>query len=219
MSKPEKPRRDFLKDAGLIAGASANVIGHPALGSQASVSSVADAPKWMLDCEINRQPVRVEIDARTTLLDLLRERLHLTGTKKGCDQGACGACTVLIDDQRVLACLTLAATLNGKRIRTIEGVARGDELHPLQEAFLRCDAYQCGYCTPGQIMSGIGCIAEGHVSKSVEETREWMSGNLCRCSAYPNIVAALRQAAGVEAADDPANHVVRFDASATGSGS
>ncbi len=157
------------------------------------------------------QTVQVEVDSRTTLLDLLREQLSLTGTKKGCDQGACGACTVLIDNQRMLACLTLAATLNGKKVRTIEGLAQGEQLHPLQEAFLRCDAYQCGYCTPGQIMSALGCIQEGHVTDSVEETREWMSGNLCRCSAYPNIVAAIRQAAGIEPEQDPAVLVTRFD--------
>jgi xanthine dehydrogenase YagT iron-sulfur-binding subunit len=136
----------------------------------------------------------VDIEARVTLLDLLRERLDLTGTKKGCDHGQCGACTVLVDGRRVLACLTLAVACEGKEITTIEGIARDGVLHPLQRAFIAHDAFQCGFCTPGQILSGIACIREGHAG-SDDEIREFMSGNLCRCAAYPNIVAAIRQVA------------------------
>jgi xanthine dehydrogenase YagT iron-sulfur-binding subunit len=136
----------------------------------------------------------VTLDARTSLLDLLRERLDLTGTKKGCNHGACGACTVLIDGRRVLSCLTLAATCDGAAVTTVEGLAQGDTLHPLQGAFIEHDAFQCGYCTPGQLMSGVACIAEGHAG-SPEEAREWMSGNICRCGAYPGIVAAIASAA------------------------
>jgi xanthine dehydrogenase YagT iron-sulfur-binding subunit len=129
-----------------------------------------------------------------TLLDALRERLALTGTKKGCDHGQCGACTVLVDGQRVLACLTLAIACAGKEITTIEGIARDGILHPLQQAFIDHDAFQCGFCTPGQTMSALACIREGHAGND-DELREFMSGNLCRCAAYPNIIAAIRQAA------------------------
>ncbi|WTW98041.1 (2Fe-2S)-binding protein [Streptomycetaceae bacterium NBC_01309] len=143
---------------------------------------------------VNGQRRSSTVDNRTSLLDLLHEHLDLPGTKKGCDQGACGACTVLVDDRRVNACLTLAVMHEGARITTIEGLADGDELHPLQQAFIDHDGLQCGYCTPGQIVSGVACIAEGH-TKSREEIREWMSGNLCRCGAYTNIVAAIEQTA------------------------
>ena len=125
---------------------------------------------------------------------MLRERVGLTGTKKGCDQGACGACTILLDGRRVNSCLTLAVMHDGAEIRTIEGVAENGRLHPLQQAFIDTDAFQCGYCTSGQIMSGLGCIAEGHTG-SAEEIREWMSGNICRCGAYTNIVAAIASTA------------------------
>lgn len=158
----------------------------------------------VISLTLNGKKKSFEIDSRTTLVDLLRENEHLTGTKKGCDQGACGACTVHVNGKRVLSCLTLAATIDGEQVATIEGISDGETLHPLQEAFLRCDAYQCGYCTPGQIMSGIACIEEGHAAKSPEEAREWMSGNLCRCSAYPNILAAVRQTSGAEPTSDPA---------------
>src|SRR3712207_1886847 len=134
------------------------------------------------------------LDPRTTLLDALREHLHLTGSKKGCALGQCGACTVLMDGQRVKSCLSLAALVEGREITTIEGLAQGDELHPLQAAFIDHDAFQCGYCTPGQIMAGVACIAEGHAG-SAEEIRAWMSGNLCRCGAYDHIVAAIQDAA------------------------
>jgi xanthine dehydrogenase YagT iron-sulfur-binding subunit len=144
--------------------------------------------------QINGNHVALSVDPRTSLLDALRERIGLTGTKKGCDRGSCGACTVHIDGRRVLSCLTLAARAQDKTITTIEGLAAADELHPLQAAFLHHDGYQCGYCTPGQIMSAAALIKEGH-ARSDAEIREWMSGNICRCGAYPNIVAAIRDAA------------------------
>ena len=143
---------------------------------------------------VNGREHSLSVDVRTTLLDLLRERLGLTGSKKGCDQGQCGACTVLLDGRSVLACLTLAAGIGDARITTIEGLAGEDApLHPMQQAFLDQDAYQCGFCTPGQIMAAIACVKEGH-AKSEDEIREYMSGNLCRCAAYPTIVAAVAQA-------------------------
>jgi xanthine dehydrogenase YagT iron-sulfur-binding subunit len=147
-----------------------------------------------LTLAINDQLHRLDIEPRVTLLDALRERLGLTGTKKGCDHGQCGACTVLVDGRRILSCLTLAVACEGKAITTIEGIARDGELHPLQQAFIDHDALQCGFCTSGQIMSAIACIAEGHADDD-DELREFMSGNICRCAAYPNIVAAIRQAA------------------------
>jgi xanthine dehydrogenase YagT iron-sulfur-binding subunit len=143
---------------------------------------------------VNGQKHDLVLDPRSSLLDTLREHLGLTGTKKGCDQGACGACTVLVDGRRVLSCLTLAAVASGSDVETIEGVADAHgKLHPVQQAFVDHDAFQCGYCTPGQIMSGIACIHEGHAGTD-EEVKEWMSGNLCRCGAYVNIVAAIRDA-------------------------
>ena len=143
---------------------------------------------------VNGSARRLRLDSRVTLLDALREHLGLVGTKKGCDQGACGACTVLVDGQRVLSCLTLAAQCEGREVTTIEGLGRDGELHPLQEAFIRHDGFQCGYCTPGQIMSAVALLDEGRAG-SDEEIREFMSGNLCRCGAYPNIVAAIREVA------------------------
>jgi xanthine dehydrogenase YagT iron-sulfur-binding subunit len=144
---------------------------------------------------VNGHKVEVELDPRESLLEVLQDRLGLFGTKKGCDQGQCGACTVHLDGRRVLACLTLAAQAEGREVRTIEGVTGADgSLHPLQQAFIDHDALQCGYCTPGQVMSGLACIAEGHAGDD-DEIREYMSGNLCRCGAYTGIVAAIRQAA------------------------
>lgn len=143
---------------------------------------------------VNGQDKRLRIDARTTVLDALREHLGLTGSKKGCDHGQCGACTVLIGERRVVSCLTLALAAEGQEITTIEGLATGDQLHPMQQAFIDNDAFQCGYCTPGQIMSAVACVKEGHAG-SEADIREYMSGNICRCAAYPNIVAAVKQAA------------------------
>ena len=144
---------------------------------------------------VNGSVQRLELDSRMTLLDALRDQLALTGTKKGCDQGACGACTVLLDGKRVLSCLTLAAQCDGRGVTTIEGISRNGGRHPLQDAFVRHDALQCGYCTPGQIMSALALLEEGRAG-SDEEVREFMSGNICRCGAYPNIVDAIREVAG-----------------------
>ena len=137
-------------------------------------------------------------DPRVTLLDLLRERLELTGTKKGCDRGQCGACTVLVDGRRINSCLALAVTLDGAEVTTIEGLAEGDKLHPVQAAFIEHDGFQCGYCTPGQIMSAVGLIAEGQAGDDPERIREGMSGNLCRCAAYHGIAEAVRTRPGAD---------------------
>lgn len=147
-----------------------------------------------VEMTVNGQQQRIELDPRTSLLDALREHLQLTGAKKGCDHGQCGACTVHIDGRRVVSCLTLAVQAQGKQVTTIEGLADGDRLHPMQKAFLDHDALQCGYCTPGQIMSAVACVREGHAG-SRDEIREYMSGNLCRCGAYAGIVAAIEDAA------------------------
>jgi xanthine dehydrogenase YagT iron-sulfur-binding subunit len=177
-----------------------------------SRSARADTPPTLheISLTVNRQPYRVAVDPRTTLLDFLRDRLELTGTKKGCDHGQCGACTVLVNGRRINACLTLAVARDGDEVTTIEGVADGPELHPVQAAFLEHDGLQCGYCTPGQICSAIAMLSEaragsvsaatpdvrevGPIALTDDEIRERMSGNLCRCGAYPNIVAALRAA-------------------------
>jgi xanthine dehydrogenase YagT iron-sulfur-binding subunit len=147
-----------------------------------------------LACTVNGADVQLELDPRESLLDVLRERLALTGTKKGCDQGHCGACTVHVDGRRVVSCLTPAVQVTGQAVTTIEGVTAQGGLHPLQQAFIDNDALQCGYCTPGQIMSGIACIAEGH-TETDDQIREYLSGNICRCGAYVGIVAAVRQTA------------------------
>jgi xanthine dehydrogenase YagT iron-sulfur-binding subunit len=143
---------------------------------------------------INGTPQSIEIESWVSLLDLLRDRLQLTGTKKGCDHGQCGACTVLVDGERVLSCLTLAVMRDGCELTTVEGLANGDTLHPLQQAFLQHDAFQCGYCTPGQLCSAVGLVNEGH-AKTLDDVRELMSGNLCRCGAYPQIAQAVAQVA------------------------
>jgi xanthine dehydrogenase YagT iron-sulfur-binding subunit len=151
----------------------------------------------MVDAQlkINGATHKLRLDPRTSLLDLLRENLQLTGSKKGCDHGQCGACTVLINGRRVNSCLILAVTLEGDEITTIEGLAKGDQLHPMQAAFVEHDGFQCGYCTPGQICSAVACVQEGH-ARDDAQIREWMSGNLCRCGAYPNIVDAIKEARG-----------------------
>jgi xanthine dehydrogenase YagT iron-sulfur-binding subunit len=159
----------------------------------------ANAPAARLDVvlRVNGTGQRLTLDPRTTLLDALREHLHLTGSKKGCGLGQCGACTVLMDGKRMKSCLWFAALAEGHEITTIEGLATGEELHPLQAAFIERDAFQCGYCTAGQIMAGVACIAEGHAG-SAQDIRDWMSGNLCRCGAYDHIVAAIQDAAAGE---------------------
>jgi xanthine dehydrogenase YagT iron-sulfur-binding subunit len=144
--------------------------------------------------QVNGEQVALDVDARASLLDLLRDRLALTGTKKGCDHGQCGACTVHLDGRPVSSCLTMAAKVDGRQVTTIEGLAKGDELHPLQQAFIDHDALQCGYCTPGQIMSAVACVTQGHAADA-STIREFMSGNICRCGAYVGIVAAIAQAA------------------------
>ncbi|MCR4522989.1 (2Fe-2S)-binding protein [Bosea sp. 47.2.35] len=148
------------------------------------------SPGIQIQITINGEPRRIAVQASNTLLDLLRHDLGLTGTKKGCDHGQCGACTVLIDGRRINSCLQLAVMQDGKEITTIEGVGQASQLHPLQQAFIERDAFQCGYCTPGQICSGIALIEEGHAATR-DEIRELMSGNICRCGAYPNIVDAI----------------------------
>jgi xanthine dehydrogenase YagT iron-sulfur-binding subunit len=147
-----------------------------------------------VELTVNGETRVAQIEPRVSLLDALREHLELRGSKKGCDQGTCGACTVWMDGHRVLACLTLAIACEGHDVTTIEGISADGEPHPMQRAFVEHDAFQCGYCTPGQIMSGIGCIAEKHCG-SRAEIREWMSGNICRCGAYTNIVTAVEQTA------------------------
>jgi len=154
----------------------------------------APIPEVAVTLRVNGVDQRLRLDSRVTLLDALRDPLALTGTKRGCDQGACGACTVLVDGKRVVSCLMLAAQADGREVTTIEGLSEHGELHPVQEAFVRHDAFQCGYCTPGQIMSAVALLAEGRAG-SDDEIREFMSGNLCRCGAYPNIVAAIRDVA------------------------
>ena len=153
--------------------------------------------EYPIRLRINGQDREFAVGAWVTLLDLLRERAGLTGTKKGCDHGQCGACTVLLDGKRINACLTLAVMHNGHEVTTVEGLAKGEELHPLQQAFIECDAFQCGYCTPGQLCSAAGLIAEGQ-ARSVDDVRELMSGNLCRCGAYPQITQAVVQVMGIE---------------------
>jgi len=150
---------------------------------------------------VNGQTLRLRVEPWTTLLDLLRDRLDLTGSKKGCDHGQCGACTVLVNDRRCNSCLMLAVMQDGKRVTTIEGLAGGGELHPMQQAFVDHDAYQCGYCTPGQICSAVGLLAEGH-ARTTADVRELMSGNLCRCGAYPGITAAVEEVLRAGVAND-----------------
>jgi xanthine dehydrogenase YagT iron-sulfur-binding subunit len=186
-------RRTFMKQAGGILGLA---LAPPLLGQAERLTAYSKVVKGVspVQLKVNGTVRSLQVEPRVTLLDALREYLDLTGTKKGCDHGQCGACTVHVDGRRVNSCLTLAVMVQGKEITTIEGLAKGEELHPMQEAFLKHDGLQCGYCTPGQIMSGVACVKEGHAT-SDDQAREWMSGNLCRCGAYPNILAAVREVA------------------------
>jgi xanthine dehydrogenase YagT iron-sulfur-binding subunit len=190
---PQESRRNFLKQSTVMA---ALALTPPAVlkaaENELDEKAAGFLEKMPLKLEINGVARQLSVEPRVTLLDLLREQLDLTGTKKGCDFGQCGACTVHVNGQRVLSCLSLAVMQDGKKITTIEGLAKGDQLHPMQEAFIKHDGFQCGYCTPGQIMSGISCIREGH-AKTDEDIRAYMSGNICRCGAYPNIVAAISE--------------------------
>lgn len=191
----DRSRREFLIHSTLATGTL--VVASTLTAATATPAAKASSEALLLPVtlKVNGAEHSLRIDPRTSLLDALREHLDLAGTKKGCDQGACGACTVLVDGRRINSCLTLAVMQAGRSITTIEGLASGDgQLHPVQAAFIRNDGFQCGYCTPGQICSAVACIAEGHATSDAE-VREWMSGNLCRCGAYTNIVAAVREAA------------------------
>ncbi|OOQ56410.1 (2Fe-2S)-binding protein [Mucilaginibacter pedocola] len=186
-------RRDFIKQTSLLTAVALT----PGTVVEAATNNMdeqiaAALEKLPLKMEVNGTPRSLSVEPRSTLLDILREQLDLTGTKKGCDHGQCGACTVHVNGRRVNSCLTLGVMVNGKKVTTIEGLANGEELHPMQEAFLKHDGFQCGYCTPGQIMSAVACIREGHAN-SEAEIREYMSGNICRCGAYPNIVNAIQE--------------------------
>ncbi|WP_420310459.1 (2Fe-2S)-binding protein [Streptomyces sp. YS-B37] len=196
-SRPAPSRRTFIATTTAAGGAvvaGGLTAGPAALGADEAVAAEMP-PSSSVSLTVNGTRHTVTIDNRTSLLDLLREHLGLPGSKKGCNAGACGACTVLVDGRRVNSCLTLAVRLAGAEVTTIEGLAPSDDqLHPLQEAFIEQDAFQCGYCTPGQIMSGVGCVQEGHTG-SAEEIREWMSGNICRCGCYVKIVKAVEQTA------------------------
>jgi len=189
-------RRKFIKQ---VAGTSAAIAIGPSLLSAASLDQAkttsaagAASDSVKVNLKINGKDYALDVDPRVTLLDALRERLHLTGSKKGCDHGQCGACTVLVNGRRINSCLSLAVTHEGDEITTIEGLANGEELHPMQTAFIEHDGFQCGYCTSGQICSAVACVKEGHAN-SDDEIREWMSGNICRCGAYPNILAAIKE--------------------------
>ncbi|MFB4426334.1 (2Fe-2S)-binding protein [Streptomyces sp. QL37] len=190
-------RRTFIATTSAVGGvvAAGGLASGSALFGAQPAAAAETPPSSGVTLSVNGRRHTLTVDNRTSLLDLLREHLGLTGSKKGCDAGACGACTVLVDGRRVNSCLTLAVRLDGAEVTTIEGLADGDELHPLQQAFIDQDALQCGYCTPGQIMSGVGCIQERHTG-SEEEIREWMSGNICRCGCYVKIVRAVEQATG-----------------------
>ncbi|WP_051040998.1 (2Fe-2S)-binding protein [Fibrisoma limi] len=191
---PQAGRRDFLKQSSLLTALAltpSTVLqaAETVLGTEGSPT----AENIPVVIEINGTSRSLSVEPRVSLLDLLREQLDMTGTKKGCDYGQCGACTVHVDGQRVLACLSLAVMMQGKQVTTIEGLAEGPErLHPMQEAFIKHDGFQCGYCTPGQIMSAVGCLREGHADTEAE-IREYMSGNICRCGAYSNIIAAIEE--------------------------
>jgi xanthine dehydrogenase YagT iron-sulfur-binding subunit len=200
---PDNPetRRQFIKK---IAGSSAALAIGPTLLSlpslaaaepKATSSTMAAPDSVHVNLKINGKNYALDLDPRVTLLDALREELHLTGSKKGCDHGQCGACTVLVNGRRINSCLSLALTHEGDEVTTIEGLANGDDLHPMQAAFIEHDGFQCGYCTPGQICSAVALLKENHAN-SDEEIREWMSGNICRCGAYANILDAIKEAKG-----------------------
>jgi xanthine dehydrogenase YagT iron-sulfur-binding subunit len=192
-ASPSTGRRRFLIGSALAGAAPLIARSEPV--DAAGPPDTSDLRKPLsMDLHVNGRPHHLDLDARVTLLDALREEIGLTGAKKGCDHGQCGACTVLIDGRRELSCLTLAVSAQGRDVVTIEGLdgVAGD-LHPMKQAFIDHDAFQCGYCTPGQILSAVSCVREGHAS-SPGEIREYMSGNICRCAAYPNIVAAVSQA-------------------------
>jgi len=207
----ELSRRSFVKGAGILSAAVATGVPRLAAAQEAQAAAVTTPKMMELTLKVNGTSHTLSLDTRTSLLDALREHLLLTGSKKGCDHGQCGACTVLLNGRRVNSCLTLAVTANGAEITTIEGLAQGDTLHPVQAAFLEHDGFQCGYCTPGQICSAVALLKEHkHNTLSTvsfatgnttnpeltdNEIRERMSGNICRCGAYPNIVAAVRAAA------------------------
>ena len=187
--QPSNPRRTFLKQTSAVVALTltpATII--KAGDHDEKIAELFE--KMPLKLEVNSKVYQLSVEPRVTLLDLLREQLHLTGTKKGCDHSQCGACTVHIDGKRTLSCLSLAVMHEGKKITTIEGLANGDKLHPMQEAFIEHDGFQCGYCTPGQIMSAVSCIKEGHANNE-DQIREYMSGNICRCGAYSNIIDAI----------------------------
>lgn len=188
---PDEGRRDFIKQSSLVTALAVTPSFLVKAAASAWDNKAAELFEQLpLSVEVNGVPQKLSVEPRVTLLDLLREQLALTGTKKGCDHGQCGACTVHVDGKRVLSCLTLAVMLEGKKVTTIEGLGTPDKLHPMQEAFIKYDGFQCGYCTSGQIMSAVACIHEGHAG-SDDEIREYMSGNICRCGAYPNIVKAV----------------------------
>ena len=188
-------RRRTVLQSGIFAAAGALVT----VPSTVAEARPADRfVPWMeVRIRINGVAYTLDLEPRATLLDVLREQLHLTGAKKGCNRGECGACTVLLDGRRVNGCLVLAVTADERDVTTVEGLANGDTLHPVQQAFIDHDAFQCGFCTSGQIISAVACIAEGHAGSN-DEIREWMSGNLCRCSAYPQIAEAVAAAAKVK---------------------
>ena len=195
--RPGPSRREVLQVGATVATASMMTIGTAGEAvAQAGPVGLPRGPGQSLELRaiVNGAPIEVEIDARTSLLDLLRERLHLVGVKKGCDHGQCGACTVHLDGRRVASCLALAAKVEGREVVTIEGLSDGTSLHPMQQAFIDHDALQCGYCTPGQIMAAVACVHEGNAT-SADQIREYMSGNICRCGAYVGIVEAIQDAA------------------------